>query len=460
MTKKQKQITKIDNKLSFSDIEKGTRNITELQTKVFKYIKDGKINKDYALECLDMHIDAMLEKGIETGKCSETSLPVFIFILKKQGISNKYNKMTHRPEIHGDMFSTTIVTGNEEEQKLYLIKECCRYFGFPTRNVLEYLKLTMEAYHPALDWVLSKKWDRKTRFEEFYESLGCTNDNQELAKDLLWKWLLQAMRSIMTDNGFVSENILVLSGKQGLGKTRWIKRLAPASCVKTGLHLNPTNKDSILEAGSVWIAELGELDGMTRKRDHADLKAYFSKDYDDIRRPYAVVEERIPRRTTFCASVNSASFLKDDTGNRRYWVLECGSKMNADHKIDLQQLWAEVYCEARYSYDIQPHFLNQDEIRQVNDMNEKFRQKDPVVESIMDNFNLLTGETYNATQIIKTCLDREAKAHECTAVKQHFINELGWVEKKLRARNYVLINPDFSGEAKYQEYFNDDKLPF
>ena len=79
-----------------------------------------------------------------------------------------------------------------------------------------------------------------------FDTLDCQNENQELAKQFLWKWSIQAVRAVLSDKGQASEMVLVLKGKQAAGKTRWFRSLAPDDFVKTGLQLNPNNKPYLL----------------------------------------------------------------------------------------------------------------------------------------------------------------------------------------------------------------------
>ena len=93
------------------------------------------------------------------------------------------------------------------------------------------------------------------------------------------------------------EGILTLQGKQGIGKTRLIKKLIPIY-VKTGLELDPSDKDKVYQCIKYWVAELGELDS-TLKRDLAKLKAFITESSDEFRRPYAMKPMVYPRRTSF-----------------------------------------------------------------------------------------------------------------------------------------------------------------
>jgi len=382
----------------------------------------------------------------EEGKKAEVTLNVFQALCKKVEISIRYDRMAHRIEIDCPHFKNLEVMGQAEEQRYLLVKEVCRQYNFPSNLALEYIKLSCTPYHPAEDWIMSKDWDGQNRFEEFFATLRCKNENQELAKQFLWKWSLQAVRAILGEDGKSSELVLVLHGIQHAGKTRWFRSLAPVGMVKTGLQLNPNNKDSVLEANTAWINELGELDGMTRKTDHANLKAHFSKDYDYIRRPYGIVEERIPRKSVYGATVNDNSFLVDDTGNRRYLVMEV-EDIDHSHKVDMQQYWREVWHEAIRNDT--PHWLSKEEIESQNTLNERFRTVHPIIQNLQEMEDKLFDKEYQVKQIIVETSELEkAKItpHQCKLVKQYLLSN-GWSERSIGKNQYVLVNPNVKGNG-------------
>jgi len=144
---------------------------------------------------------------------------------------------------------------------------------------------------------------------------------------------------------FKTRGVLTLQGAQGIGKTRWVTSLVPdpllrEMVIKVDHHLDGSNKDSILGAVTHWIVEIGELDSSFRK-DVARLKGFLTSDHDKVRRPYARTESEYPRRTVFYASVNQTDFLVDTTGNSRWWTIPV-TKVDYEHQIDMQQLFAQL----------------------------------------------------------------------------------------------------------------------
>lgn len=194
--------------------------------------------------------------------------------------------------------------------------------------------------------------------------------DQELKKLLIRKWLLNTANIVFNDGNTNIEGILTLQGKQGIGKTRLIRKLIPMY-VKTGLELDPSDKDKVYQCIKYWVCELGELDS-TLKKDLAKLKAFITEQMDEFRRPYGLVPIKYPRKTSFYATVNNEEFLKDESGNRRYWVIPI-EKIDFDliDKIDIDKLWGEVmYLKEE---NMETTYLNQSQIERLNTSNADFK---------------------------------------------------------------------------------------
>jgi putative DNA primase/helicase len=142
------------------------------------------------------------------------------------------------------------------------------------------------------------------------------------------------------------ESVLVLQGPQGVRKSDWLMSLVPPALsryAKDGLHLT-NDKDSRITVTSYWYPELAELDGTFRSADIAHIKAFLSEGTDDMRRPYGMTNNAYKRRTSMCATVNSIDFLRDETGSRRFLVIEASDVTPVSFTdIDLDQVWAEAW---------------------------------------------------------------------------------------------------------------------
>ena len=240
-------------------------------------------------------------------------------------------------------------------------------------------------FNPVATWIESVPWDGVSRLDEFYAMVRCPDAGSEsMKKKLMRKWLIQCVGAAFSPDGIANQGVLTFAGPQNVGKTTWFKRLAPVELdvILTGHTLDTRSKDSIFIALSYWIVELGELDATFSKSEISALKSFITQDVDKLRRPYAATESSFGRRTVFGATVNDNQYLNDPTGNRRYWSIEV-TGFDLDHKIDMQQMWAEIlvlYQEGeRWS-------LSMEEAAELNAHNEDFTVTDPIEERIAAGF--------------------------------------------------------------------------
>lgn len=217
-----------------------------------------------------------------------------------------------------------------------------------------------------------RKYDGKDYIREIAYCLIVPKGQEELKDKLLTKWLLNCVHIAINtiDRQHNTEGLLTLQGSQGLGKTRFLRSLIPnPDWFKDGLCIDPKNKDDLMKSLRYWVCELGEVDA-TLKKEQSVLKQFFTSTQDDFRVPYDRKPIRLARTTCFCASVNQKDFLKDPTGNRRWWVIECLDIKQ--HNVDLVQLWgqvAHIYKEGKIK-----HYLDREELALIEEHNKQFLQ--------------------------------------------------------------------------------------
>lgn len=267
-------------------------------------------------------------------------------LLKSCGIECRYNVIKKRVDItiggqtlEGDGAESVIVTRIAD---LALLNGISRD---GIERLLEAIALE-SPFNPVEAWIRSRPWDRQDRLEAFYGTLTVrTGFVEQLKRALIYRWLVGAVAAALKKKDFSCRGVLTLQGPQGIGKTRWTRSLVSdidlrQELIKGDHHLDPSNKDSIITATTHWIVEIGELDS-SFKKDIARLKGFLTADRDKVRRPYGRADMDFQRRTVFCATVNESTFLVDTTGNTRFWTLPV-LKVNYEHGIDMQQLFAQV----------------------------------------------------------------------------------------------------------------------
>lgn len=264
--------------------------------------------------------------------------------LDKHGISIGYDEI-------GKMYVVGGLWDENPEQleanlpALVFSKIQCEFQRCTLQTVQAYLSIiaSRNVVNPAKNLIEPVEWDGVSRLPEVYAILGIAGD--ELSKVLVKKWLIQCVSLLYNSvaSPFGADGVLVLVGRQGIGKTRFFRRLAVESNLfGEGKCLNFGDKDTLISATSCWLTELGEIES-TMRGDRERLKAFLTSAVDEYRRPYARGSTKALRRTSFCGSANTADFLTDQTGNRRFWTVPV-EKIDLERldKLNVLQLWAEI----------------------------------------------------------------------------------------------------------------------
>jgi predicted P-loop ATPase len=367
-------------------------------------------------------------------------------VIRRIGATVRYNVIRKEDEIlcPGQSFSMD----NEANASLAWLRSECSLFELNTGPLKEFVTLLADQnlYNPVAEWIMSKPWDRVSRLQDWYDTITGRDDHDEtkrqLKETLMRKWGLSAVAAGISPNGISAPGVLTIQGGQYIGKTKWFKSLVPddLNLVKDGLILRPEDKDSVKQACSFWMVELGELDATFRKADVAALKAFLTNSSDVLRRPYAAKDSQYARRTVFFASVNPSKFLNDPTGNRRYWTIEAVA-IDHTHSIDMQQLWAEIYVIHKAGAG---YYLTQDEVDQLNNHNEDFTTVDPIEERIQTGLRWedpqSTWSWITATDaLISIGMDRPCKNDATTATA--IIRALNGDQHKRTNRGRMLLVP-------------------
>lgn len=356
--------------------------------KVKEAISQGDTDKAFELSC-EADREANKNYFINFKYLDDRNNPLKIWenletVLDKENIYAVYNQISKDNEILGldcEGLSNQIMDIHSMANK-YGFKVPIDFIGKSISRIGEKNK-----YNPVIDYLneCEFNWDEKVgRIKQLCDTLDVPEwFNKDLRNILVTKWLLNTANIPFNNGDSNTEGVLVIQGDQGIGKTTWIKKLIPIY-LKTGLELDPSDKDKIYNCIKYWVCELGELDA-TMKSDQAKLKAFLTESIDEIRRPYAIAPERYPRKTAFYGTVNKAEFLKDETGDRRYWVIPV-ENINIDDmkEIDINQLWGEVMHLLKSN--IMELRLTKDEQQALNISNSDFRTKGALQIAVENGF--------------------------------------------------------------------------
>ena len=260
----------------------------------------------------------------------------------KQIRNIKYNEMTNLIEIEKDGCFKTLENRDIQLLRLNLSEKKKTTFSTDDIKTSIYGISELNRYHPIKELIEAVQWDGVKRAETFFIDCLGVEDN-ELNKEVTRKWLLACITRLY-EKGRKFDEMLILFGGQGIGKSTTLERLALDTFYTkvTGKLSNET----ILQTSKTWLVELDELSTLLRTPSE-EFKAWLSSRKDTTRVPYEAQPLDFERGFVVLGTTNNKKILKDNTGNRRFWILDC-NKDNIKTSIfslteqDILQVWAEV----------------------------------------------------------------------------------------------------------------------
>jgi len=225
--------------------------------------------------------------------------------------------------------------------RLYL--EGKPYFLVGKDKIQDALDIVRErhAFDPVRDYLAGLEWDGVERLDTMLVRWMGAEDNMYV-RAVTRKWMCAAVKRAMIP-GCKFDNMLILVGKQGIGKSNLARALS-RGWFTDSLGRMDASKDAYERLSGVWIAEVAEL-AATQKSEIEDIKNFISKQEDTFRRAYARETGTYPRRCVFYGTTNDPEFLRDRTGARRFWPVEVTGFDNGvlrGFEEEVDQLWAEA----------------------------------------------------------------------------------------------------------------------
>lgn len=221
------------------------------------------------------------------------------------------------------------------------------FYGITSTNkIMDGVSLIAEenAENKVATRLQSTQWDGEKRIETlFIDYLGC--EDNIYTREISEKSLVAAVRRAIY-GGIKWDNMPILIGPQGVGKSTFLKILG-MDWYNDSL-VNVEGKDACELIQGSWILEMGELSSL-RKSELNLVKNFLSRTDDIFRASYGRRAQKYPRRCAFFGTANDTNFLRDETGNRRFWTIDCfiykpKKSIFNDLKDELEQIWAEA-CE-------------------------------------------------------------------------------------------------------------------
>lgn len=295
------------------------------------------------------------------------------------------------------------------------------------------------AFHPVREYLTGLKWDGVQRVETLY--LDYVNAPDDIYHRTVARLMMVAAVTRIFEPGHKFDFATILEGLQGKRKSTFIQVLGRSWFAELDGDFHDAKQMVELMQGA-WIMEIPELTGFGRA-DVRAIKAFISRQKDRARLAYARRAGEFPRQCIFIGSTNDREYLKDDTGGRRFWPVEC--RLGADVEIDtdalaaaVDQLWAEavvLYTQMRVAkpHGTLPLYITDPEARRIAARLQESRRVEspddvlagriaewldrPVSEGGFDEDETGSGSVRNEVctgQIWVECLQGDARAFKAT----------------------------------------------
>ena len=319
------------------------------------------------------------------------------------------------------------------------VREYIQHHGFPRmgrETVHEAVgkRARERSFHPVRQRLDRLRWDGTRRLDGWLTTyLGATGEDEYLKA--IGPMFLISMVARVYRPGCKVDYMLVFEGEQGGAKSQACAILA-GEWFSDALPTDVKGKDASQHFRGKWLIEVGELSAFTRAETEA-LKAFVTRDTERYRPAYGRLEVIEPRQCVFVGTTNSRSYLKDETGGRRFWPVSVGKIDLEALRRDCDPLFAEAVARFRAGEEWWPD--RDFEHRVIAPEQDKRQEADPwegPIAAYVEGKNEV-----NVSQIARSALDFEAMARVGTIDQRRItsvLKRLGWeAERNWRGRFYV-----------------------
>ncbi|MGC4084261.1 MAG: virulence-associated E family protein [Vicinamibacterales bacterium] len=323
----------------------------------------------------------------KTGKPIANSQENITRALNRLAVKVSYDEFSERLLIEFDSYSGQL----DDFRSTRLWLEIERQFGFrASRDYFDAVVTDLafsNRFHPVRNYLDGLVWDGVARLDSWLIEYARAKDSP-YTRAVSALPLIAAVRRVRDQSGagVKFDELLVLESAQGLNKSSALRALCPEpQWFSDDLPLNVESKQLIERTLGKWIIEAGELAGMRPSETEA-LKAMLSRQTDGpVRMAYARRPTERARQFIVIGTTNSNRYLKDSTGNRRFWPLRVTAIDVEGIRRVRDQLWAEASVREAQRESIR---LHPDLYEAAGKQQEHRREEDPWEDELVEQLDL------------------------------------------------------------------------
>ena len=242
------------------------------------------------------------------------------------------------------------------------------------------------AYDPIVEYLDGLAWDNTERLDTlFVDYLGAADN--EYTREVTRKMFVGAVARAY-EPGSKFDNMLILSGRQGIGKSTILRKVGFDRWFTDGIKTFEGKELCEVIQGK-WIVEISELEALN-KSEVGSVKQILSQTSDRYRAAYGRIVQEHPRRCVFFGTSNNSDYLRDRTGNRRFWPVDTEivpikkSVFTDLTDEEINQIWAEA--KVRYTQN-EPLYLSKETeqlAKQVQSDHREVSVKEGLIRDFLD----------------------------------------------------------------------------
>lgn len=349
----------------------------------------------------------------------------------------KYNLMSYDIEftrdVEGFLHSKHIEDENIIDLKYYISSIMGEEFN---KNLIEEALIVVSrryAYNPLMKYLKNLQWDGKPRLDTWLIDYLGAEDNEYVRK--VGKKILCGAISRAYEPGSKFDYMLILEGSQGIKKSTLLETLCGEWYIDTDLSSADNRKDLVDTLRSGWIVEIGDMSGFN-KADIRNVKAFITRKVDMVRLPYGRRVKAFPKKCILIGTHNPTGdneYLRDDSGNRRFWPIECSKADCIGIKANRDQIFAEAIVKYKEGEKL---FLDEQKDKKALDILcslHSSRESSNPIKEIISNY-VKIRDSVTSADIITNGLKMNISSSNAIAIKGKqtligiWMRKNGWVK--------------------------------